>query len=142
MALHTGNAASGNNDRSTQCRRVGAEAKGFDRIDTISNAAHQYNLNTLTRTDFLQRLERLNNGRQRRNTHVVNDLRTSRSGRALHTIEFYKVESVLGCDLDVVANSPGTELNADRQTITRGFTQFLNLNHQVVGPQDVRMPRR
>ena len=40
MTLHAGNAASGNDDRSTQCRCVGAETKRFDRIDTISNATH------------------------------------------------------------------------------------------------------
>ena len=90
----------------------------------------------------IQRVQRLDDGGDGGNADVFHDLGAAGPGRALHAVELDEVEAVLDRDLDVVVDAPGAQLDADRQLVAGRLAEFLDLDDQIVGAEDIRVARR
>ena len=142
MALQTRDAAARDDRAGADRDRMRTERERLDGIDAILDAAHQHDRHFATRADLIERVHRLLNRGQRWDTDELKHLVAGGAGRALHAVELDEVEAILVGDLDVVAHAAGAELDRNRQAIAGRFPELLDLDHEVVRAEHVRMTRR
>ncbi|MNR24910.1 hypothetical protein D3C85_1420260 [compost metagenome] len=91
---------------------------------------------------FLQRLHRLWDGWQNRDADVLDEHFLGRRSTTLHAIEHDNVSTGFHCQLDVVVRAARANLHVDRFFPIGDFTDFSNLDRQVVRPCPVRVTAR
>ena len=110
--------------------RVGAHRQRFRDVGPAANAAGNDQLHDAAHIEIVERLDRLTKRRKRR------------GGAALHAVDDHHVRAGVHRQLHVVEHPRRAHLHIDRLLPIRDLAQFLDFDHQIVGPRPIRMARR
>ena len=122
---------------------VGAQRERLGRVDAVPDAAGDDQVDHARRSFISRSAATASTSRRHgRDAGVVHQRVGRGAGAALHAVDHDHVGAGLARQLDVVGHAAGADLDVDRDLPVGRLAQLLDLDLQVVGPDEVGVAAR
>ena len=133
-------AIEGDQERRAEVAGVGAEGEGLGAVGAVAQAAGDDELHLAVKADIFEGGPGLADGGQGRDAGVLLEQLGRGAGSPFHAVDHDHVGARLGGQPDVVEDPRGPHLDEDRHPVVGRLAQLFDLDHQVVGAEEVGMP--